>query len=357
VTNKKKSGLLKLSAKIELNSQKFKATDREIIKFILTNNSNKTISVLKWTTPLEGIDDDMFWVKKDEEVVVYLGRILKRAAPKPEDYVTLDPKESVSTDFDLAEVYDISGAGKYSVEYDSWLLDVGIERPKTLSAKLAKTGESRTQKLHSNTVTFTLLEDRRPKQSSGVSLEWRERLSASAEVPDFRACTATQRNLLEDALTEAEKMAKRSQTALSKTPARNRSNFQRYKEWFGNYTGQNYNKIKNNFNKIVTAIVDETIIFNCSTENCGSDSTFAYVYPTRPYEIFLCNAFWRAKLRGTDSRAGTIIHELTHFNVVSGTDDITYGQAKCRELARTDPSEAIVNADNHEYFAENTPVL
>ena len=111
MTNKKKSGLLELSAKIELNSQKFKATDREIIKFILTNNSNKTISVLKWTTPLEGIDDDMFWVKKDEEVVVYLGRILKRAAPKPEDYVTLDPKESVSTDFDLAEIYDISGAG------------------------------------------------------------------------------------------------------------------------------------------------------------------------------------------------------------------------------------------------------
>jgi len=27
------------------------------------------------------------------------------------------------------------------------------------------------------------------------------------------------------------------------------------------------------------------------------------------------------------------------------------------QLAKDDPAQAITNADNHEYFAENTPVL
>ena len=58
---------------------------------------------------------------------------------------------------------------------------------------------------------------------------------------------------------------------------------------------------------------------------------------------------------GTDSRAGTLIHELSHFTVVAGTSDFAYGQSAASRLARTSPSRAVRNADNHEYFAENTP--
>ena len=35
--------------------------------------------------------------------------------------------------------------------------------------------------------------------------------------------------------------------------------------------------------------------------------------------------------------------------------DYVYGQTSAKSLAKSDPSEAIMNADNHEYFAENTP--
>ena len=65
-------------------------------------------------------------------------------------------------------------------------------------------------------------------------------------------------------------------------------------------------------------------------------------------------SFWTAPVTGTDSRAGTIVHELEP-NVVAGTDDLGYGQANARNLASTDPQKALNNADNHEYFAENTP--
>src|SRR5688572_26286978 len=170
--NNNSNSSARLSANLELNSQQYKAKDREILKFTLTNNSNESVNVLRWATPLEGINDDMFWVKRQEEVAVYLGRIMKRGAPKAEDYLTLDPKESISSDFDLAEFYDISNSGNYTVEYDSHILDVGTEEPRTLAARISETREFRTQSLRSNVVEFKLLEDRSAKQSKGVALDW-----------------------------------------------------------------------------------------------------------------------------------------------------------------------------------------
>ena len=62
-------------------------------------------------------------------------------------------------------------------------------------------------------------------------------------------------------------------------------------------------------------------------------------------------------LTGTDSKGGTLIHEMSHFNAVAGTDDVVYGQSGAQNLANSDPDSAITNADSHEYFAENTPNL
>ncbi len=56
---------------------------------------------------------------------------------------------------------------------------------------------------------------------------------------------------------------------------------------------------------------------------------------------------------GRDSKAGTLIHEISHFNVVAGTGDIVYGASGAHNLAVTSPNQAIRNADNHEYFAED----
>ena len=40
-----------------------------------------------------------------------------------------------------------------------------------------------------------------------------------------------------------------------------------------------------------------------------------------------------------------------------GTDDVVYGQDGAKDLAKSDPDQAITNADSHEYFAENNPAL
>jgi peptidyl-Lys metalloendopeptidase len=79
------------------------------------------------------------------------------------------------------------------------------------------------------------------------------------------------------------------------------------------------------------------------------------VYPNSAYEIFVCRAFWPAPATGTDSKAGTLIHEMSHFTVVAGTNDWVYGQTGAKNLAISNPTNAVDNADSHEYFAENNP--
>ncbi|KAG9073431.1 hypothetical protein FS749_015207 [Ceratobasidium sp. UAMH 11750] len=85
--------------------------------------------------------------------------------------------------------------------------------------------------------------------------------------------------------------------------------------------------------------------------------TYAFVYPNKFPTIHLCGAFWKAPTNGTDSKAGTIVHEGTHFNNIGGTSDFAYGQQGAKDLAKQDPDQAVMNADSHEYFVENNPHL
>ncbi len=79
------------------------------------------------------------------------------------------------------------------------------------------------------------------------------------------------------------------------------------------------------------------------------------MYPNDPYKIYVCRVFWSAPMTGTDSKSGTLVHEMSHFTEVADTDDVVYGQTGAENLAGKDPDAAIRNADSHEYFAENTP--
>ena len=127
----------------------------------------------------------------------------------------------------------------------------------------------------------------------------------------------------------------------------------RYTTWFGAYTAARYGTAQQHFVAIDSAMDQSGGQIKI---NCGCNQNYyAYVYPTKPYDIFVCKAFWSAPNTGTDSRAGTLVHEMSHFNVVAGTDDVVYGQSGAKSLAISNPDGALNNADSHEYFAENTP--
>ena len=63
------------------------------------------------------------------------------------------------------------------------------------------------------------------------------------------------------------------------------------------------------------------------------------------YQKLAGGAFWNAPMKGTDSQAGTIVHESTHFPQFGGTDDHAYGKSDCRTLASRDPENAVMNAE------------
>ncbi|KAI8803744.1 lysine-specific metallo-endopeptidase [Cladochytrium replicatum] len=79
---------------------------------------------------------------------------------------------------------------------------------------------------------------------------------------------------------------------------------------------------------------------------------FAFVQPTNPiFEITLCDHFWSAKpIGGDDTRAGTLVHEMSHFVNVGGTQDPAYGRKNA--IALTDEVE-IGNAENYEHYGES----
>jgi peptidyl-Lys metalloendopeptidase len=127
----------------------------------------------------------------------------------------------------------------------------------------------------------------------------------------------------------------------------------RYTKWFGTYDATRYATVTSHFVNIKDAFDSKPVTVDCSCK----ESYYAYVYPTQPYKVYVCNAFWSAPLTGTDSEGGTLIHEVSHFNVVAGTDDWAYGQTAAASLAKKKPARAVDNADSHEYFGENTPAL
>jgi len=89
--------------------------------------------------------------------------------------------------------------------------------------------------------------------------------------------------------------------------------------------------------------------------------------------IWTCPYFFSLPTSGSDSQAGTIIHELSHwtykatcthsFNdpgyscTVGPTTDYVngYGYSAAHNLAVNSPGMAVNNGDNYEYFFENTP--
>ncbi|KAB5596497.1 Peptidyl-Lys metalloendopeptidase [Ceratobasidium theobromae] len=126
----------------------------------------------------------------------------------------------------------------------------------------------------------------------------------------------------------------------------------RYTAWFGIITQARWQTVRTNFRNMWADASSTT--YDCT---CTRRDIYAYVYQNRPGYIYLCGAFWDAPNVGENSRAGTIVHEQSHFLINGGTRDHAYGHYAARGLGRSSPGGAVNNADSYEYFAENSPPL
>ncbi|WPB82582.1 M35 family metallo-endopeptidase [Archangium violaceum] len=296
----------------------------------LTNVSSHPVQLLKFYIPDGRLKEGLFEVTRNGEPVEYIGPHIKRAAPTAQDYITLAPGESISGLAPVSGMYDLSESGAYTVSYAAPSLDQH-------SAVITKAAQ-----LDSNLVNLWIEGRGQPE------LEAQGTVSAQG-LTYSGACTTSEQSSISSALTSARTYANNASTYLNGIS----SGTTRYTTWFGAYTSARLTTARSHFTNIKNALASAAIVVDCSC----NDSYYAYVYPASPYKIYVCNAFWSAPTTGTDSKAGTLVHEMSHFNVVAGTDDHAYGQSAAKSLASSNPTNALDNADSHEYFAENTPSL
>lgn len=306
--------------------------DGVLVNVAITNPTKSAIKILRWHTPFDGVKEDLFAVTVNGKPAEYIGAEYKRAAPTEKDYITLNPGQLMETVVDLAGFYDFSESGYYQISYKTEGQNIFSRETNILTGA---------DSLASNDVQIWVS----GRETKAPDYEPVDNVAGSTS---FTGCSTSRQSSLLTARNNAYTYSNNSYGYLSAGTVGSR-----YTTWFGTYSSSRYSTVRSHYSSITSAMNNASVRFNCTC----TDSAYAYVYPTQPYTIYLCNAFWSAPSTGTDSKAGTLVHEMSHFNVVAGTDDWAYGQSAAKSLARSNPTRAVDNADSHEYFAENTPSL
>ncbi len=308
------------------------------VRFTMRNDSNRAVRILKWQTPFYGLNHNIFQVSVGGQEVEYNGAWYKRSGtPDKSDWMVLKAGESRSIDLDLSVAYPFEVSGQYDMQYSAMVN--GSDEKSTVGAA---------SELQSFPMTRWVDGSDQFMQSPALD-EISYGVKALNPTPTFESCSTTRQGQINTALNSARSYGINAENYYAgKTWS---SVTARYTTWFGAASSTRFTTTQTNFDKIERALANSQITFNCGC----TQNYYAYVYPTQPYRIYLCNAFWSAPDTGTDSRAGTIIHELSHFDIVANTDDLAYGHTAAKRLAIKSPTKAVKNADSHEYFSENTP--
>lgn len=173
----------------------------------------------------------------------------------------------------------------------------------------------------------------------------------------FEGCTPGQSKIIGDALGTAKDLTLKAAVAVGDTP--------QYERWFGTYSQANAERVRASLKSVVTALRGGAVTAQCEQIIDGGcdDGEYAWVYADEPYLMHLCPSFFRlpplTALRPGDRRSdngtleGTIVHEVSHFLHVAGTDDHCYSRSECSQMAQNDARRAVDNADSYQYFTED----
>ena len=336
---------------VEAEKAALGASDDVVVKVTMTNTSSTPQYVLKARTPFEGLSAPLFDITRDGVKVPYTGALIKRGKATQADYYLLKPGASHTVKVELSALYDMSVSGDYAIQYRTASPDLFLANSNgRATAAAAGAHANGVGELQSEAARL-YIDGRLPRGANSPIMEALKQGgggTVTAQGLSYASCTASQQTTIASAISAAKTMSNGSVTYMANTTMG-----PRYTKWFGAINSSRQATVKSHYTNIKSAFDTQNVVVDCSCKQ----SYYAYVYPTQPYRIYVCNAFWSAPMTGTDSKGGTLVHEMSHFNVVAGTDDHVYGQSGAASLAISNPAQAIDNADSHEYFAENTPFL
>lgn len=181
-------------------------------------------------------------------------------------------------------------------------------------------------------------------------------LPAQAE---YVGCNEAQISIVQKALSNARNAVSVATTAIDPENSV-------YERWFGRWDRSRAADVRRSL-AAIKGVLDETVLtVHCARpfENGCAGTVYANVNPDNPFHINLCNSmfFGLPQLSGdkraagfnmVGTMAGTLVHELSHFNAVAGTDDHIYTRGRSMQLAADTPGLAVRNADSYQYFVED----
>ncbi|CAG8712063.1 10492_t:CDS:2, partial [Acaulospora colombiana] len=307
----------------------------------------------------------------------FVGASVKYGFDTATEFVTLEPGSSFIANHDcmslssylaqfahtplVSEAYKFSKGGDYKIEATNlFFYKDASDSPVSISASVSAPHQA---KLSGNLVSRALV--KRSLEYASKSEEMKQLVHRDTESGalhrrvQYDTCSPSQQSMIDETLPYVIPYLDDSISWLYAVVS---SGDTRYETWFGEYALARQTIVYDHF----TAIRQDDVttyryVCDCSRDVYGASSIsykstsillltvmIAYVYRNEPKIVYLCTVFWSAPTTGKDSKAGTIIHEASHFTINGGTEDFVYGQTLAMLLAQSNPDNAIMNADNHE---------
>ncbi|KAK1215686.1 hypothetical protein PQX77_021691 [Marasmius sp. AFHP31] len=234
-------------------------------------------------------------------------------------FTVLKPDEKVQVEHILSTSYDFNkcGEGSYDVHPESQDFHYLDESTGELKKIVAKVESGAKAKISGKLAVARSLPVRRaPVNGTGSHAD------APANITGLHAgfdnCTPDEQSLIHTATLFAQIYSFHSYQYLVQN---NHSGAARYETWFGKYDVDRHQNVTKHFTRVLENPFNN-YTYDCMPTECGEGgSTYAYVYPDEFGKIYLCDQFWKANVTGADSKAGTLIHESTHFTKIAGTND------------------------------------
>ena len=107
---------------VEIAASKTNGQPKVIANILFRNETKKPIKVAKFLIG-DGKEPSnaFFQVSANAAKIQYTGEMAKRGEPKPEDFVTIKPKQEVKGSFDISTSYKwLQNVTEYTIVYESF---------------------------------------------------------------------------------------------------------------------------------------------------------------------------------------------------------------------------------------------
>jgi len=289
-----------------------------LVEFEVSNTGSEPFHFPTWYTPFD--ETTPMANLQFEPEAVYMGFLAKRL-PSSEPVLVIEPQSSIKKTFRPQAQWSVLSNASYTL---TWPGREGLDLT-TSRVLFQVSAESNTKWIPQNETESNML---------GYTLT------------NCGAAGSAKYKNVQNAVSLSTAANTKAYNCLSGNTCGNN-----YATWYGTQTPSRLSSITGKHSKVSTAFSGSWIAY-CDGSECASN-IYAYVYPTDARRnIYMCSLFYNNK--DTVELVNTPVHEMSHFTAVAATKDLRYGEANCKTLARTNPDQAITNADNLGYFVYYT---